>query len=152
MDSNNKKIKSVAHLGSEITWSDLSPFFSVHELFSPETRNFPHLIDPVALSLLNAFRRSLGIPLLVNHGPHSRRGVRSAREQIALQNETGNAADLSMHVTGKAFDISSPKISVSELAEKAIAFEWPCVGIYPSFVHVDFRFQFRGNPQVIFRR
>lgn len=137
---------------AETTWGNISPFFSPDELLSPDTTGQIHLIDWGALAALNLFRLKLNIPIMVNFGPHRRRGLRSAREQIQLQRETKNAAELSMHVTGKAFDISSPGVKPEHLAQAAIAFGFSAVGFYPTFVHVDMRTRWQGQKQVIFRK
>ena len=120
-------------------WGTEFPHFRPSEIFSPETRAYPHLLDFDSMESLELFRRELGIPLLINHGALRLRGVRSDMEQARLRHQTPNAALHSMHVRGKAFDLSSPELTVSELYEKCVAFGWPFVKKYSSFVHVDNR-------------
>ena len=126
-------------------WHLISPFFSRLEVFSPETiEHGQHLIDVAALNKLNEFRRWLDKSLTCNNAYHGRRGVRSPAEQLAIEKEyTGlphtKVAQLSMHVCGKAFDLSCSELSPAELADKALTFGWSGIGIYPTFVHVDMR-------------
>lgn len=120
-------------------WGDVSPHFAVSEIFSPETINATHLIDVPSLRLLNEFREALGRVLIVNYGGAKCRGVRSSKEQERIYRFKPGAALNSMHVQGKAFDISSPEMTPDELYREALAFGWSAAGLYPSFVHVDTR-------------
>jgi hypothetical protein len=133
-------------------WNDHSPFFSPEEIFSPSTRGYWHLVDLPALQKLNDFRKHLDVVLLCNFGPHKRRGVRSPQDQRDLEREVKSAAQFSMHVQGKAFDLSSPTLSVPQLAAAAISYGWPSVGVYPNFVHVDDRSIFTSKQNIFYRR
>lgn len=124
-------------------WSDLSPYFAPVEILSPSILAVPAawgLVDAEALGMLNAFRRELGRPLLVNHAGLKLRGVRSASEQLEVVRKYGGAL-MSQHVAGRAFDLTCPGLTVGKLAALARDFGWHCVGSYPSknFVHVDRR-------------
>jgi len=122
-------------------WTNEFPHFSPHEIFSPETWGFFHLLDYTAMKRLQLFRTELGVPLLVNHGSHRLRGVRSCAEQQGLIRKfgKGHAARFSMHIMGKAFDVSASTIKPGELAAKAERFGWGFIKIYSNFVHLDLR-------------
>lgn len=130
-------------------WAKISPFFSPAEIFSPATIDRgKHLIDIKALEKLNRFREYVQEALYVNHAGLTLRGVRSPKEQITLGQTNRHAAELSMHVGGKAFDLSSPGLTVDQLGLAAKDFGWSAVGINPKagFVHVDTRELFGGKP------
>ena len=127
-------------------WHDLSPHFAPEEIFSPDTIDKGrHVIDPEAIIRLNEFRDALGVALFVNFASHRYRGVRSPVEQQRVQRWVPTAAELSMHVCGKAFDISSERMSPMELRTKALEFGWHGVGLYDSFVHIDLRTLYSPN-------
>lgn len=116
-----------------------SDFFTPEELLSPDSIKLWEekrlcILDPVALETLNSFREWLQLPLVVNSGELRLRGTRSERENQLVD---GSAAN-SLHKYGKAFDITCPKLSPSELLHKAIEFKrWSGIGVYRSWVHVD---------------
>ena len=122
-------------------WDDVSPNFTQDELFSPDTIGKVFLIDYEALLKLNRFRGHVGYPVLVNHGGNHLRGVRSAKEQMSLVKKGLTSALSSLHLQGKAFDLTCPNKSVKWLKDAALEFAWSCVGYYPNsnFVHVDMR-------------
>jgi hypothetical protein len=116
-------------------WNDISPHFAPHEVLSPDTINHLHLIDADALRKLNALRDLAGYPCFVNHQGLNRRGVISAREAISTEERVA----FTMHLTGKAFDVSCYKIPVPALAEYAKEVGFTFVKEYRSWVHVDTR-------------
>lgn len=135
-----------------IQWSDRWPDFKPEELLSPtqlklyEVKGvFPYSFR--ALDKLQAFRRFVGAPFLVNHEKLLRRGARSPREVFDINSETrGNdrAWEYSFHLWC-AFDISVPGMPTIDLFAKALAFgQWGGVGIYNTFVHCDDRDYFVG--------
>lgn len=126
-------------------WSRLFPDFSPAEVLSPGTIKYPHLIDFVFLSRLQEFRTKLGLPLAVNHDGHNHRGVRTPDEQREIVKLHGGAM-LSMHVCGKAADISCPKMPPEKLFNEARLFGFRGLGLYDTFVHVDDRTLFSPVP------
>lgn len=113
--------------------------FRMSELFSPETISKPHLLDRDAALALERTRMAIGRPFLVNHQSHHLRGVRSIAEQIELLKAIPTAAKDSMHVLGKAFDVTPVGGSLSEFVELVEKMGWGGIGLYNSFVHLDFR-------------
>lgn len=118
----------------EERWEKYSPFFSMSEILSPDTVTSPHLVDIEALTLLNYCRKELGYPMFVNHQRFTLRGVVSAREAMSR----GGAA-LTMHVTGKAFDVSCYQLSIQALADGLCEAGFSYVRKYPTWVHCDTR-------------
>lgn len=132
-------------------WDDISPYFTPEEIFSPDTiHTGRHLIDLGSIRFLNEFRERIG-PLKVNHAGLHLRGVRSPKEQIDLEERNSNAAELSMHVCGKAFDVSSNEHQPHELADLAERFGWHAIGIYGTFCHLDMRTLYTPKPVVFIR-
>lgn len=111
-------------------------YFQPQELLSPDTITAPWLLDMESAQKLDDFRAWINVRLICNFGNHRRRGVRSTREHYELMIH-GAGATLSMHLTGKAFDIHSPDITVAELYRLAIQYDWPFVKLYPTWIHVD---------------
>ena len=104
---------------------------------------FPDFKPSEVLSdALQEFRTKLGKTILVNHGPHRRRGYRSFIENAAVNGET-----YSYHMQGVAFDLTAPGMTVSELAQAAREFGWKGIGVYKkrNFVHVDLRSRLLGD-------
>lgn len=102
---------------------------------------YRHKLCPRAMDTLQLWREMLGEPLLVNHLSLTLRGVRTADE-----NESIGGAKNSMHVCGRAFDISSPALTPDALYKAAFdSGLWGAVGRYDSFVHVDVRLN-EGSP------
>lgn len=121
-----------------IKWGDISPWFSVEEIMSPDTMDYLHLVDIKALTRLNEFRQIIDKPIFVNHSGLHLRGVRSSREQLSLK-EVGGAR-YSQHVQGKAFDMSCYAMNWSEFVTACKNF-WTFSKQYPdmNFVHGDDR-------------
>jgi hypothetical protein len=116
-------------------WKEVSPHFIPSEVLSPDTINHPHLVDLDALMKLNALRELAGYPCYVNHQRFMRRGVVSAREAISDEDRV----TFTMHLTGKAFDVSCYRIPVPALAEYAREIGFTFVKEYRSWVHCDNR-------------
>jgi len=123
----------------EYHWSRVSPRFKIEEVFSPETIRYPHLIDYHMLCALNHLAYLLDAPVFVNHHGMRLRGVRSAREQLSLKQTNSNAVDLSMHVQGKAVDVSCPTVSNQNLVDVALGVGFTFYKIYSSWIHFDTR-------------
>jgi uncharacterized protein YcbK (DUF882 family) len=66
-------------------------------------------------------------------------GYRSARTNAQLASASSAVAPDSLHVSGKALDITIPGVSTQALANMALALAWGGVGYYGSLnhVHVD---------------
>lgn len=118
-------------------------FFAPEEIFSLNALNeIPHKLCPHSMDCLCEFRRFIDAPIIVNSDKHRRRGVRTY-----LENRMVGGAKESMHLTGRAFDISSPTIDVIDLYDLVMEFgEFKGVGIYNTFIHIDTRFQI--NPTI----
>jgi hypothetical protein len=116
-------------------WKHVSPYFAPHEVLSPDTIHHPHLVDSRALAMLNLLREKAGYPCYVNHQRFMRRGVVSAREAISDEDRV----TFTMHLTGKAFDVSCYRIPIPALAEYAREVGFTFVKEYRSWVHVDTR-------------
>lgn len=84
------------------------------------------LLVPVALDHLQALRNRIGGPIIVH----------SAYRSIAYNKVVGGA-DGSYHLSGLAFDISSPVVSLPRLRAAAIEGGFTGIGKYRTFVHVD---------------
>lgn len=125
---------------TSLHWGTISPYFTPEEVLSPDTIHLPHLVDSNALHLLNDLRRYLDKPVIVNFGRHLRRGVRSAREQLGLIGQGGGASH-SMHVQGKAFDVSVNGLPLHELEDACIGVGFSFVLPYldAGFIHCDCR-------------
>ncbi len=122
---------------SEDEWACRWPNFSKREVYSPETlASYQHILCPHSLDKLQLWREMLGVRLFVNFGDHNLRGVRSVRE-----NETiNNFAKESMHIMGRAFDVSSPDMNAAQLYSVARESKlWQGLGLYRTWVHVDTR-------------
>lgn len=123
-----------------IIWKEVSPFFKPHEILSPDTLSTTHCVDVDSLILLNELRKYVDSLILVNHGKNLRRGVRSSREQLLLVKMYGAALN-SMHVAGKAFDVTIPDLSLEETAQAAedVGFTFTKIYEEANFVHIDKR-------------
>ena len=136
--------------GIEFDWEYYIPSFSPEEIYSPGAlKRYRHGICLDTLMKLQRFRdyvnRARGCGLLVNFGNHKRRGVRTAQDQVEIVKKFGGARD-SMHVAGRAFDITmSKRHDTYWLGKSAVDFGWTGVGFYPTFVHVDTRTCFDGQ-------
>jgi zinc D-Ala-D-Ala carboxypeptidase len=115
-------------------------YFKPEEVLSPEGleqwRQNNCLLQSNAMAMLESFRLSLGMPILVNHGSHNYRGYRSSKE-----NEAVGGVQFSRHVQGIAFDITVPEMDTHVLTVKASDFGWSFVLEYRDrgFVHIDMR-------------
>jgi len=115
-------------------------FFTPGEVLSPagleQWKRGNFLIQPFALDCLQAFRRELRRPFLVNFGRLSLRGYRSP-----VENNKIGGAHFSRHVQGIAFDVTVEGFTPGEVAERARAFGWGFVLPYEeqNFTHIDLR-------------
>lgn len=115
-------------------WEVLSPrMLKIHV----EKNIVPH--HPEALLKYDMFRDYIDAPLICNKRGIHHRGARSPLEQLDLYDGEDHH---SFHCgLSCAFDSESPKLSLTELFEAAIAFGW--TGVYvdydKGFVHKDFR-------------
>lgn len=123
-----------------IRWKGISPRFQPHEILSPDTIHTPHCVDIPSLILVNELALYVDKPVLVNHGNNHRRGVRSSREQVDIIKKFGGAPN-SMHVAGKAFDITIQGMTLAETAQAMEDIGFTFIKIYESanFVHGDNR-------------
>ncbi|HHJ35068.1 MAG TPA: DUF882 domain-containing protein [Gammaproteobacteria bacterium] len=66
-------------------------------------------------------------------------GFRSAKTNAALRKKSDGVAKKSLHMQGKAIDISLPDCGLSDLRKAALACRAGGVGYYPksNFVHID---------------
>lgn len=139
------EVKQASSLISK-TWVLRFPDFKPSEVLSDDglyafAKNII-VVNFEALDALQEFRTKLGKTILVNHGPHRRRGYRSFIENAAVNGET-----YSYHMQGVAFDLTAPGMTVSELAQAAREFGWKGIGVYKkrNFVHVDLRSRLLGD-------
>lgn len=86
------------------------------------------LVNEDALDLLQALRRALGRPMIVNSGYRS-----------PEHNKRVGGAPKSMHLEGRAFDISMANHDPAEFIKAAKAAGFTGFGTYPrsGFVHID---------------
>jgi uncharacterized protein YcbK (DUF882 family) len=94
-----------------------------------------HPIDPALFDQLHTLQRVTG-----NTGQfHIISGYRSPATNKALQGHSDGVAKHSLHMEGKAMDISLPGIELSKLHKAALGLNAGGVGYYPSsdFVHID---------------
>lgn len=122
--------------GETMNWKTISPYFTPSEIFSPDIlrANALHLVDIDALQKLNRMREILDAPCFVNHQGFHLRGVVSARESQLRQ-----GASLTMHVTGKAFDVSCYTRIVPNILDAAEIAGFTFIKPYGTWVHVDTR-------------
>lgn len=92
-------------------------YFEPHEVLSPgglaALARGVFLLDPEALDRLCALREKLG-PIKVNHSHLKLRGYRTPSE-----NEAIGGAPLSVHMQGKAFDVTVDAFNSSQVSEAA---------------------------------
>lgn len=115
-------------------WAQLSPFFAPSEIFSADTVNHTYLVDRVFLFVLNVARYDLDKELTCNKPGEDQRGVVSANELLS----SSNRVSLSMHVQGKATDLSSKNATPEELATHMRKYGL-FVLRYKTFIHADGR-------------
>lgn len=127
-------------------WNIRFPNFKPSEVLSDDGMyaflNNIITINFEALDALQEFRNKINKTILVNHGSHKRRGYRSYVENAAVDGK-----EFSYHMQGIAFDITSPDISIDELAELVKDFGWLGIGIYKkrNFIHCDLRPRLYGD-------
>lgn len=137
-------------------WNYYLPSFKPAELISPDllSKSIYHGLDLQAAMKLQRFRdrvhQMTGEGLLVNHGTHYRRGVRSLNDQRVLAAKYGAAESFSHHCSGKAFDLSLTSwanYTPEWLANAAKEFHYTGIGLYKKnlFVHVDTRDSIDGK-------
>lgn len=92
-------------------------------------------IDPHLLDLLYALNKKLD----ARHPFHVISGYRSRQTNAMLRAKGRGVAGGSLHMEGKAIDISLPDCDVSVLHRVAVEQRWGGVGYYPGpgFVHID---------------
>lgn len=117
-------------------WKEISPNFDKDEIFSTDLikRSAWHIVDIEALAKLNKLRDILDAPCFVNHRGLTMRGVVSPREALLR-----GGASLTMHVTGKAFDVSCYTKTIDDVVKTAKDAGFTFVIPYKSWVHVDTR-------------
>lgn len=121
-----------------------SKYFAPEEVLSPGSiKLFLNsglvILDYDALKSLDELREFIAVPLKCNFADLQLRGTRTPDENASIKGSAKN----STHILGKAFDISATTLSVDELYGKIIQFAEKTkkvsgVGIYPTWVHVDF--------------
>lgn len=116
-------------------WEKISPHFKPHEILSSSCLPWPHLVDVPSLIMLNKLRERIGKPCHVNHQGLNLRGVVSSQDVVGMR----KGASFTMHVTGKAFDVSCYEISIDELEKIAIDVGFTFTMKYRSWVHMDTR-------------
>ncbi|MFZ5789238.1 MAG: DUF882 domain-containing protein [Pseudomonadota bacterium] len=94
-----------------------------------------HAIDPKLLDLLYTLHGKLGsrVPFSIISG------YRSPKTNAMLASESKGVARHSLHMEGKAIDISLEDVRLGDLRRAAISLQKGGVGYYPAsdFVHVD---------------
>lgn len=81
---------------------------------------------------------------MINHADLTHRGVRTVKEN----KDVGGAAE-SMHVAGRAFDVSCYEISMDDLLKAILeARLFGGIGIYKTFIHCDDRFCDPQHPTI----
>jgi uncharacterized protein YcbK (DUF882 family) len=92
-------------------------------------------IDPELIDLLARLRQKVGFvkPIQVNSG------YRSPRSNAVARRRNRHVARNSLHMQGKAVDISVPGFNLGKLRRAAIELEAGGVGSYPqaTFLHLD---------------
>lgn len=142
IQSNQKKLwlirKSTGEEDNFVYWEDgdyLKPGYrTACHLLRDTSENSIFPISPVLLDILYSIQNWLTLagverPILINSG------YRTRNTNYSIE----GAARSSMHLSGKAADISIPDIPTSYLAQLATLMRAGGVGFYPSkgFVHVD---------------
>jgi zinc D-Ala-D-Ala carboxypeptidase len=86
------------------------------------------MINEIAMDKLQEFRRLVGYPIKVNSG------FRTYEENLKVEGKP-----FSRHMQGLAFDITTKEVSPTVLYRDAVNFKWHGIGLYNTFVHVDWR-------------
>lgn len=100
------------------------PNFSYEEIMCPDGSGA--LIVPAAMDKLQALRSMLRAPLRVH----------SAYRSLAYNRQVGGALN-SYHLSGMAFDVSSPEVDLHRIVITAQTVGFTGIGRYDTFVHVD---------------
>lgn len=121
----------------DLDWISRWPNFAKPEIYSPESlAKYQHILSPDAMDTLQAFRLFLKKPILVNYSYLTLRGVRTVIENQTIK----DFKQESMHITGRAFDISVSDLDIELLYEACIDFDaWKGIGKYTTWIHVDTR-------------
>lgn len=115
-------------------WPNFSPEEIASNIFVDKKNNIkkkgPILIDTRALDMLQALRTAFGKPFIVN-----------SAYRDPQYNADINGAKQSMHMEGKAFDISMANHNPAEFEAAAIKIGFKGIGHYPgsNFMHIDAR-------------
>lgn len=127
-------------------WCKRWPSFTPKEIYSPQSLfDCPQILDPNSLDKLQTLRFTLDKPILVNYEGLQYRGVRTIKENNQIK-----GASNSMHLHGRAFDITVKGMTPENLAafiKDSRLFNG--IGIYPSWVHVDTRFDLFNDEQTV---
>jgi uncharacterized protein YcbK (DUF882 family) len=123
-------------------WQSRWPDFKPEEILSPDSiARYPHKLCPHSLDTLQTFRRLLGVKLVINFGSSRLRGVRTVDENSRIP----GSAHESMHICGRAFDVSSPDMTPREIFSRAIdSGLWGGIKLYGQWVHLDTRYAPHG--------
>jgi uncharacterized protein YcbK (DUF882 family) len=107
----------------------------INYLLRDRRNNAVYDIDPRLLDLLFL----IGKKLNARQPLHIISAYRSADTNAMLRSRSGGVAKNSLHLIGKAIDISIPGKAISDLRNVAMALQSGGVGYYPKsgFVHVD---------------
>lgn len=94
-----------------------------------------HPIDPALLDQLYALQSLVEKP----GAYHVICGYRSSKTNEMLHARSGGVASRSLHLEGRAIDVSLPGIELSRLHKAALSLEAGGVGYYPAsdFIHLD---------------
>jgi uncharacterized protein YcbK (DUF882 family) len=94
-----------------------------------------HRMDPKLLDILYALQQSVGL----SGAFHVISGYRSPASNEKLRAGSTGVAKRSLHMQGKAVDISLPGCKLSDLRQAALDLQAGGVGYYPKsgFIHVD---------------
>ena len=94
-----------------------------------------HAIDPQLLDQLHALQRLAGTPGAYNVIC----GYRSPKTNAMLHSHSEGVANHSLHLEGRAMDISLPGTELSQLHKAALSMQAGGVGYYPKsdFIHID---------------
>lgn len=134
MDNFYKSWKDVPLAEWKKRWPNFSPEEIASNIYTDIKKGIkvkgPILIDTRALDMLQALRTALGKPFIVN-----------SAYRDPEYNRQINGAKNSMHMQGKAFDISMANHNPAEFEAAAIKAGFKGIGHYPgsNFMHIDAR-------------
>ena len=106
----------------------LSPFFFAHE-FASKDGAVTIIIHKDMLDKLNTLRQALNKPVVITSG------YRTPEHNARIP----GAATESMHLEGKAADITVAGMTPAQVAEAAEKVGFNGIGVYSTFTHVDVR-------------